>query len=75
MRKRAAAILALLVFSLVAMAGWLVAYGLSGGCYDGRDSEGHWVGGCYHELGPLGYIIPLLLGAVIAVYIRRRGKK
>jgi hypothetical protein len=74
MRKRTAGVLGVVAFALVTFAGWLIAYSLSGTCWDGSDAEGHWVGGCYYELGPIGYIIPLLVGATVAIAIRRRGQ-
>ena len=69
---RARNFIALVAFAVVAGGGWIGLAAWSVVCWDGVDSEGHWVGECYHDFGPIQWALPLVLGAVVAVAIRTK---
>jgi hypothetical protein len=71
MQRRTADLVAFVAFAVVTSAGWVIAYFLTIVCVDGHDMEGRFVGGCSSQLGPVGYIIPILVGGIVAVFIQR----
>jgi hypothetical protein len=74
MQRRTADFVSFVAFAVVTCAGWVIAYFLTIVCVDGRDMEGRFVGGCSSQLGPVGYIIPILIGGIFAVLIQRRAR-
>lgn len=68
-------LLAFAAFALIAILGWALSYFIVFSCIDGITADGqHWgrCGAMYGEIsGPVSFILPLLLGAVVAVALKR----
>lgn len=74
MQRRTADFVSFIAFAVVACAGWVLAYFLTIVCVDGIGENRRFVGGCSSHMGPVGFMIPILIGGFVAVLIQRRAR-
>ena len=72
MQRRTVVLGSFVAFCGVTVAGWTFAYFVTYTCWDGHDMNGHSIGGCSSNMGPIGYLVPIMVGGLVAVLIQRR---
>jgi hypothetical protein len=72
MQRRTAVVVSFVAFCAVTTGGWVLTYFVTFSCIEGHYLDGRWFSDCSSRMGPVGFVIPILVGGVVAVLIQRR---